>query len=476
MGPKPSDRVVILGAGPAGVHMASLLTHRGFERVTVLERSDRVGGKSLTVSHGGLPHEMGTCYLHPGYKEIDALVAQYGLPAEIKPGGREGKRDIYFEALTGDRHRALDLGDWMLALIERDTLPEWLWWMPDSAQKVAMLVAVKRYSRIHQEIFGTYAYTLPGEPDDEGLARIDMTFLRFLEENDLTALVPLFMLSHSAQGYGLLDTVPALYGLWWNTPELLEGFLVSGSDPDKPVLTMLPTGFQPLWQAMAKKDGLDIWFDTQIDVVRRPGGKQPHLVMGRRNGRPFEIQCDFLVVTSNLPQAMATFLDARPEEHELFAGMRTRQLMTTLFEASPRPGAACIVYWPDVLRPGMDGRLYCTRDTRRCLAPETVDETQRSVHVAYQYVDEPGSIAEADLVRMLDEDLAAAGYQGVERLESHAWPYFTRFTQDAIRRRAPWRLFNAQGFQRTWYAGASACFESVHDVVNYNLKLVAEYL
>jgi hypothetical protein len=199
-------------------------------------------------------------------------------------------------------------------------------------------------------------------------------------------------------------------------------------------------------------------------------------VTGRRGGQPFEIQCDFIVVTSNLHEAVATFLDARPEEQELVAGMRTRQLTTTLFEASPRPGAACIVYWPDVLRPGMDGRLYCTRDSRRCLTPDIVDETQRSVHVAYQYVDDPGGMAEADLMRMLDEDLAAAGYQDVRRIETHAWPYFTRYTQDAIRRRTPWRLFAAQGFQRTWYAGASASFESAHDVVNYNLKLVAEYL
>ena len=41
----------------------------------ILEKMERLGGKSHTiVDKDGVPHEMGTCYLHPGYEEIRDLV------------------------------------------------------------------------------------------------------------------------------------------------------------------------------------------------------------------------------------------------------------------------------------------------------------------------------------------------------------------------------------------------------------------
>lgn len=48
------------------------------------------------------------------------------------------------------------------------------------------------------------------------------------------------------------------------------------------------------------------------------------------------------------------------------------------------------------------------------------------------------------------------------------WDYFWYFGQEAINEGAPWELFNLQGDHRTIWAGSSACFESVLDVVQYN--------
>jgi hypothetical protein len=46
--------------------------------------------------------------------------------------------------------------------------------------------------------------------------------------------------------------------------------------------------------------------------------------------------------------------------------------------------------------------------------------------------------------------------------------YFWHFPQDAINDGVPWKLLEMQGEQRTIWAGSSACFESVLDVVKYN--------
>lgn len=53
-----SDRIAIIGGGPAGVHMAALLCKCGYADVTILEAAKEVGGKSETlVDERGVVHD-----------------------------------------------------------------------------------------------------------------------------------------------------------------------------------------------------------------------------------------------------------------------------------------------------------------------------------------------------------------------------------------------------------------------------------
>ena len=72
-------RIGIVGAGPGGISLARLLTEEGHADVTVLERNNRVGGKSLTVHHEGIGHEMGTCYVADGYKRTKKWMKEAGM-------------------------------------------------------------------------------------------------------------------------------------------------------------------------------------------------------------------------------------------------------------------------------------------------------------------------------------------------------------------------------------------------------------
>lgn len=73
---------MLFNLGPAGIHMASRLIKQG-HTVTILERTERLGGKSRTIiDEDGVPHEMGTCYMHPDYGEIRDLV-EVQSPGEI---------------------------------------------------------------------------------------------------------------------------------------------------------------------------------------------------------------------------------------------------------------------------------------------------------------------------------------------------------------------------------------------------------
>jgi hypothetical protein len=62
-----TKEVVIIGAGPGGLASAMLLASAGF-RVKVLERRDRVGGRTSAIEWGGFRFDLGpTFFLYPAY-------------------------------------------------------------------------------------------------------------------------------------------------------------------------------------------------------------------------------------------------------------------------------------------------------------------------------------------------------------------------------------------------------------------------
>ena len=47
-------------------------------------------------------------------------------------------------------------------------------------------------------------------------------FHDFLAEHGLTVLEPLLVLAQTAQGYGIMENIPTLYGLWWASPTMVR--------------------------------------------------------------------------------------------------------------------------------------------------------------------------------------------------------------------------------------------------------------
>ena len=95
-------RILVVGAGPSAIHMASKLKSLGYGQITVLEKTDRVGGKSFTLyrnpktqkecqqDQNGVVDtvncvaiETGTCFLHNGYGHVRDLLHDYSLNNEI---------------------------------------------------------------------------------------------------------------------------------------------------------------------------------------------------------------------------------------------------------------------------------------------------------------------------------------------------------------------------------------------------------
>jgi polyamine oxidase len=76
----PVERVVVVGAGIAGLTAANALAHGGVECV-VVEARDRIGGRLHTVDLGGSPVDLGGSWIHmPDGNPLRAFARQVGVP------------------------------------------------------------------------------------------------------------------------------------------------------------------------------------------------------------------------------------------------------------------------------------------------------------------------------------------------------------------------------------------------------------
>lgn len=72
-------RVIVIGAGLAGLRAADLLARRGEDDVLVLEARDRVGGRTLSRALGGATFDLGGQWIGPSQRRAHALAAELGV-------------------------------------------------------------------------------------------------------------------------------------------------------------------------------------------------------------------------------------------------------------------------------------------------------------------------------------------------------------------------------------------------------------
>ena len=151
--------------------MALLLKQKGFKSVEVLESSDRIGGKSYTIMHRDVPHEMGTCYLSPDYEtNIIPLINKYvpGDLIELVTGSVTLDGNLQF--LNFNKYTGVYVGR-LLKTTNQTTI----------ASNIAD--SMGRYIGLHNSLLGEYDGEIPPEPSPEVSFR--KHFSGFLSRNVL---------------------------------------------------------------------------------------------------------------------------------------------------------------------------------------------------------------------------------------------------------------------------------------------------
>ncbi len=488
------QKIAVIGAGPAGIHMASQLKKRGYTNVTIFEKSGVVGGKSLSLVQNGIPYELGTCFLHNGYRRILHLIKEYKLREPISP---EGRAIFLKKDGTADEFTSMEFTEFVTYQIKVDWAqqhPKWKW-LPGKLISLKLVKAIWNYCWLYRRLLGSFqlTYEMPYNPSDELLKQVDITFLEFLQKNNLSDLISLLRIAQAAQGYGYMETIPAYYGLCWLTPTFFWG-LIRQSLGLGTITKMLPDGYQELWRRIAKDDELSIKFNTTIKLDGIDRKTQPDKVRIEYTDAEQESQTetfDFLILTISLREALQLLKYPTETESKLFNALVGFTLTSTLYESEPIPRYSTPeydkagAYFPDVLNPKHNNVWYADRNDRNIFAKSSnmPKSFERQRRIAFQFSDQEPPVGEEDIATWKKELLSKLKQAFSERIpgevdviQSILWPYFLHFPKEVLRLGYPRELFEYQGQNNTWYAGASASFESVEHVVNYNLALMDTYL
>ena len=147
-----NDRIGIVGAGSAGIHMALLLKQKGFKYAEILESSARIGGKSYTIMHRNVPHEMGTCFLSLDYQtSIIPLVNKYVPGDLIDPVTASATLDGSLHSMYFYVYATRYVG----RLINTKNA---------TRIKNHILDSTNKYILLHKDLFGEYEGEIPPEP------------------------------------------------------------------------------------------------------------------------------------------------------------------------------------------------------------------------------------------------------------------------------------------------------------------------
>jgi hypothetical protein len=402
---EPARRICVIGAGPAGLTIARELERRG-HRVTVLERTDHVGGKASSIEIDERFYDWGA------HVCIGEHLAAWRLAHEV---------GCQIEPVVQSRIYDLE---------RRETV------VPRSAFAHVDALRAYRAARAAFPRIAGRALREIGHALDAPIADV----LQRPEGSALAAAGP----AYTGAGYGFLTDpeLPALYvarfaepaaGLGVDpTPEMLRRWTVEG-------------GFQDLWRRVAARLR-DVRLGARIEAVVRDA---TGVTIRTRDG---DERFDALVLACPLDRAL-TFLDADADERDLFGRVRYVDYYTTFASASGLPRLGFYMIKQHVENPASAGHVA----TFHHRYPET------DVYAFYSYG--APDLTPGGVQRLLREDVEAMGGRLDAIHAQRRWAYFPHVSsQDAAAGYFD-RLDALQGRRATYYVGGLLAFELIEYVV-----------
>jgi hypothetical protein len=408
---KLNRRIAIIGAGAAGLTAAETLRRKGYRNVTVLERSNRVGGKCRTVTIHGHNYELGAGVVAEDNREVLRLAADFNVPI---------KRIAFAKSsvLDGETGELLPKRSWLenLKLLKELLVYRWLTW---------------KYRRIAQ----------PGL--EHVPPELTASFSDLISQYSLQRLARELNLFFTGFGYDYFERVPAAYVLKYYRWSTLKSFLTKK-------IYRFPQGIQHLWTAVS--DAQNVELNTEIIKICRDKGIQITTTSAT-------YEFDELIIAAPVRDALQ-YLDAQPDEQTLFSKIKYVDYCTI----------ACSV----IGLPIGDGYIPSNFTLDRAGQPVYWHHRHRDKNIYTFYALNDGASDDrliANVKNLIDK--IGGQLQTVHSL-TH-WQYFPHVNGDTMRSGWFDQVAALQGQNHTYYVGEALNFSTVGFASEQSANVIARY-
>jgi hypothetical protein len=455
-----TSKIVIVGAGPAGLSTAWFLKKNGYTNVTILEKLGRVGGLCKSITIGGQSFDIGANYTTWAYQETFKIAKEVGATTyEEKP-----YTSIDLDAdETGFKYRSF-----------KDAILH----DPDTDKKISLftfVVAAVRYLSIRRKL--SDIIDAPGYLDNIHLhPELCIPFKEWLKKNDLAALETLFSFPITIMGYGKLEEIAAPYALRYMSLRTFFPMVFGGLPFVSWFIGKWPRrftfGFQRLWERVAWRT--DVRLNVNItSIIRTPEEITVNFEYPEQNLNEIKTvketqHYDYMFFAAPLVPDVFKKLGLIPNANELSISARVKinpYCMTTFWvdmKDMPAPIAPVLpipvngIPWA-VARQFQDNgnkfTQFYTRPTEKQNDEDVIKQVRRLVKLMNGKIDETDS-------RWHTFD---------------KFTYFQHFTAEDFLSGVYNDIANMQGKDNTFYVGGATDFELVEPIVNHSKYIVEKH-
>lgn len=408
-------RIVIIGAGAAGLTAAETLRSKGYTQINVLEKEAYAGGKCRSVNLDGRSYELGAGIIAANYKTIMELVKKYEIPLTPIVFGKDNLFDLETGAVCPDT----------LSLPEKVSF---FWQL------------LLRYHRLLRQF---------PEVQKPGLAQSEPelfdNFHHWAHINKIPLVEDKFERFFTGFGYGYWDEVPAAYTLKYNDWASLVSYI-------RRAIYIFPEGIQLLWQKIAEQH--QVYYNTSIRQITR---KESTITIETDNE---QLNADILLLTCPLDESLH-FMDATKAETELFSKIKYTDYRTYVCRLENFPLQTGFI--PAHFRPSKKGH------------PVFWYKRYSDSDIYTIYVLSDFSVPDATIMDNIEASVNRLGGRLIKVEQIIKWKYFphvdTKEMKDGFYR----KLESMQGVNNTFYAGELLNFSTVELTAAYAKDLVNRF-
>lgn len=405
-------KIAIIGAGSAGLTAAESLKSLGYKNITVLEKSERAGGKCCSIQYQGRAYELGAGMIAGCNRTVLELAKKY--------------------AVKMNRLDPVDFSE-CIFVNTKQSFKNKLRMLPEVILKYLPLA--RRYKKI----------TAPGLQDVD--SDLCMPFHQWAVQHKIPLLAQEFAVSFTGFGYGYLDEVPAAYVLKYFSFDILKSFL-------KKDYYEFADGIQELWSQVAKNH--TVLYNTHVQKIRRTQDTSAESGV-RVQTADRELKFDSIILACPLDESLQ-YLDASEEEKTLFSKISYCDYRTyTCFLKN---------------FPNRHGFVPKNFNSARKGYPVMWYQRFHDSNLYAFYILGDWKISDEEAQKNIRDVVEKLGGTIENFHTSVHWKYFPHVSQEEMKNGYFDQLEAMQGCNNTYYAGELLNFSTVNFSAEYSQKLV----